>query len=219
MLPALFFYLSAALSLLRCTAADSPHFTRANLTARNDATSLTLLFQNNLNLTDDVNHVGAILLDPTSQGTATSACQAFGESLLPKSAIQAHQGDFIHSLSYITYYRRAARGQTYRILEGMVSVYSGGHLKYRPLSHGNNRLPVLCTQSSNQNLPGNAVATIGNEIAVASTGNDYIGFRNQKSFRFLGIPYANTPQRFTYPSLYTPTGQTIQATAYGDQCA
>ena len=215
MFSVLLFCVAAAFPL-QSTAAYAPHFGRANSTARNDATSLTFLFQNNLNLTDDPNHVGAILLDP--QNGASSACQAFGESLLSQATIQAHQSDFVHSLSYVAYAGRAAAGQAYMIRDGVVSV-KNGELSFRPSSYNNSNLPILCTQSSNQNLPSNAVATTANEITVASTGNEYVGFRNQKSFRFLGIPYANRAARFTYPSLYSPKGQTIQATAYGSQCA
>lgn len=35
----------------------------------------------------------------------------------------------------------------------------------------------------------------------------------------MGIPYADPPQRWIYSSLYSGTGQTINATAYGSQCA
>lgn len=62
-------------------------------------------------------------------------------------------------------------------------------------------------------------ATPSNEIVVASGGNEYVGFRNKKSFRFLGIPYADPPKRFEYTNLYSPKSQTIKATAYGSQCA
>ena len=219
MFPSLNLYLTAALPLLECIAASFTHVRRANSTARNDATSLTFLFQNNLNVTDDANHIGAILLDPMPQSTSSLACQAFGETLLSKSTLRAHESDFVQSLSYIAYAGRAGNGQAYNIQNGVVSVTEEGSLNFRPLPYGSSRLPILCTQSSKQNLPGNAIATVENEITVASTGNDYVGFRNQKSFRFLGIPYANKVKRFTYPSLYSPKGQTIEATAYGAQCA
>jgi carboxylesterase type B len=44
------------------------------------------------------------------------------------------------------------------------------------------------------------------------------GISKPKSFRFLGIPYANPPQRWEYSTLYSPTGQTINATNYGPEC-
>src|SRR6202012_5200653 len=43
--------------------------------------------------------------------------------------------------------------------------------------------------------------------------------RNQKSFRFLGIPFADQLARFEYSQVFSKTGQTIQATEYGSECA
>ena len=42
-------------------------------------------------------------------------------------------------------------------------------------------------------------------------------FRDQVSFRFEGIPYANAPARFTYPTPYAGN-KTLNATAYGPIC-
>ncbi|KAL3427888.1 alpha/beta hydrolase (carboxylesterase) [Phlyctema vagabunda] len=188
--------------------------------ASNTKTSLTLLYQNNLNATDDVNHVGFILLDPLTQKDASGACAAIGESLLPTSLIQAHKSDFLQSLSYVALEGRATPIQLYYIKNAVVAVAETvGELSFPTVPLGNLKLPVLCTQSSNQNQPGNAVVTAANQLTIESTRNTYIGYRNQKSFRFSGIPYANSPQRFVYSTPYSPTGQIINATAYGAQCA
>ncbi|KAL1966332.1 hypothetical protein VTN77DRAFT_4685 [Rasamsonia byssochlamydoides] len=185
----------------------------------NSKTSLTLLFQNNLNGTDDDNHVGAILLDPMTRADAITACQSIGESLISASTLQQHQEDFVHSLSYQAYAGRALPVQNYHISDGVVTVTENvDHFVFLPPALDLVELPVLCTQSSNDNTPG-ATATPSNEIVVASGGNEYVGFRNKKSFRFLGIPYADPPQRFEYTNLYSPKSQTIKATAYGSQCA
>jgi carboxylesterase type B len=190
------------------------------LAATNAQTSLTLLYQNNLNASDDVNHVGFILLDAFDQKDAAVACEAFNETLLSGATIKAHYSDFLQSLYYNAYAGRAAPLQLYYIKNGVMAVAEGaGELGFQPFPFGGLKLPVLCTQSSNQDQPGNAVATPGNEISVMAGGNTYIGFRNQKSFRFLGIPYANPPQRFVYSTPYSPTGKTISATAYGSECA
>jgi hypothetical protein len=188
--------------------------------ASNLQTSLTLYYQNNLNATDDVNHVGFLLLDEFDQKDASVACEAFNETLLSSSTIKAHYSDFLQSLSYNAYAGRAAPFQLYYISNGVVAVAEGaGELSFQSFPFGDLKLPVLCTQSSNEDQPGNAVATPGNEISIPAGGNTYIGFRNQKSFRFLGIPYANPPQRFVYSTPYSPTEQTISATAYGSECA
>jgi carboxylesterase type B len=39
------------------------------------------------------------------------------------------------------------------------------------------------------------------------------------TFRFLGIRYAEQPERFTYSTKYAGTGQTnVSATSYGSEC-
>lgn len=185
----------------------------------NSQTSLTLLYQNNLNFTDDVNHIGAIELDPSTAANGAVACAAINETLLSQSAIQAHSSDFLNQLSYIIYAGRATQDQKWHIADGQtVQVQQNKGLKFGNAGKGN-VLPVLCTQSAQSNTPSNSVATAGNEITVASTGNTFVGFRNKKSFRFQGIPFADPPQRFTYSSLYSKTGQVIDATKYGPDCA
>lgn len=207
--------------LVTLAAARPTEVTRAASSVSNSQTSLTLLYQNNLNASDDINHVGAILLDPMSQKDASAACASIGESLLSRSTLKAHQSDFLSALSYQAFAGRALPIQLYYIDGGVVSlVESVGELTFPailPLEEI--QLPVLCTQSSNQNLPSNAVATSKNELAVASGGNTFVGYRNQKSFRFLGIPFADPPARFEHSQLFSQTGQTIQVTEYGEECA
>ena len=186
----------------------------------NAKSSLTLLYQNNLNASDDVNHIGFILLDPFTQKDASAACSAIGEKLLSKALIQKYKSDFVLSLSYTAYKKRAAPLQLYYVEGGVAAVAENlGTLSFPLVPFLNPKLPVLCTQSSSQSQPGTALATDSNQLTVASNGNNYVGFRNQKSFRFQGIPFAEPPARFEYSIPYAGKGQTIQATAYGAQCA
>ncbi|KAK0102210.1 hypothetical protein ONS95_005835 [Cadophora gregata] len=186
----------------------------------NSATSLTLLYQNNLNGSDDVNHVGFLLLDEFEAKDATAACGAVNEKLLQKATIEAHSDDILQSLSYLEFVDRASQEQSYFIENAVVSFSKRTRkLSYPALPSKNRELPVLCTQSSNDNQPYNSKVSPSNQIAVASSGNTFVGFRNKKSFRFLGIPYADPPKRFVYSSLYSSTGKTINATSYGPQCA
>lgn len=188
----------------------------------NSRTSLTLLYQNNLNASDDKNHVGALLLDALPTDTAASACAALNETLLTKSMLQQYQSDFLHALVYQIYSKRASPGQSYRIDGGLVAVSQDSKALTFLQAHSTSShvlsLPVLCTQSANQSIAG-ATASSTNEITVAAGGNSYVGFRNKKSFRFQGIPYADPPERWVYSNLFSGKGQTIQATSYGASCA
>jgi len=186
----------------------------------NSKTSLTLLYQNNLNASDDVNHIGFILLDSFTQEDASAACSAIGESLISKTLIQKYKSDFVLSLSYTAYKKRVAPLQRYYIEGGIAAVAENvGTISFPLVPFLNPKLPVLCTQSSSQSQSETAVATASNELTITSNGNSYVGFRNQKSFRFQGIPFAEPPARFEYSIPFAGKGQTIKSTAYGAQCA
>ncbi|KAF2830474.1 acetylcholinesterase precursor [Ophiobolus disseminans] len=195
---------------------SSPVESRAAVEVSNSKSSLTLIYQNNLNGSDDKNHIGAIILDPVPQSSAVTACASINEKLLSKATLQKYEADFNDAISYQDYAKYTDSERGYFIENGTVSV--GNRVSYSSSSGGRKDLPVLCTQSAN-NGSSNAKPVNGSQITVASGDNTFVGYRNQKSFRFLGIPYADTPQRFKYSSLYSKKGQSIQATAYGSQCA
>lgn len=185
-------------------------------TVSNTDSSLTLIYQNDLNSSDDINHVSAILLEPMTAGKAQGACASIHEQLIPKSALEAHLQDFEEALAYTAYAGRAKPSQGYRI-DGGIVVAENAKLSFE--SSQKAVLPVLCTQSSEASQPVNSTATTSNQVTVAAAGNEYVGFRNQKSFRFLGIRYADPPTRFEYSQLYSKRGLTANATAYGSECA
>lgn len=185
----------------------------------NDGTSLTLIYQNNLNTTDDANHIGAIVLDSMSLSAGAQACAAIGETLLTQASIESHSDDFLYSLSYLSFAGYQSHTQQYQIDNGAVTAGDGAHrLNFAQIQDRHKKLPVLCTQSSSGNTASTSNATTTNQLTISSGGNKYVGFRNQKSFRFNGIPYANPPARFEYSSLYNRTGETLQATEYGSDC-
>lgn len=185
----------------------------------NDGTSMTLIYQNNLNTTDDANHIGAIVLDPMPLNRAEQACSAIGETLLTQASIESHSDDFLHSLSYLSFAGYQGHSQQYQINNGAVTVGEGARrLNFARVQKQHKKLPVLCTQSSTGNTASTSNATTTNQLTISSGGNKYVGFRNQKSFRFNGIPYASPPARFEYSTLYNGTGETIQATEYGSDC-
>ncbi|KAF2874450.1 acetylcholinesterase precursor [Massariosphaeria phaeospora] len=195
---------------------SKPLESRAAVTASNAKSSLTLLYQNNLNGSDDKNHVGAILLDAVPQANAAPACAALNEKLLPRATLEKYKADFVDALAYQDYARYVNADRGFFIEDGVVS--AGHQLRFTSSgAYGRRELPVLCTQSAN-NGSSNAGPVDGVTVTVQSGGNAYVGYRNQKSFRFLGIPFADVPKRWQYSNIYSPKGQTIQATAYGSQC-
>ncbi|KXS95996.1 hypothetical protein AC579_9349 [Pseudocercospora musae] len=207
--------LAVALLCLLRTVLGSPTGTRDEPGCSNSESSLTLLYQNNLNASDDINHRGAILLDPLDGSHAASACSLIGESLISRKQLQNYSQDYYHLLAYSG---RLKPQNRYLIQDGTVQLgQRGAELQFSASSSEEGSLPVLCTQSSLQNGP-DATPTTKGQIALLSGGNKYIGFRNQKSFRFQGIPYADKPGRFQYSTVYSQKGKTIMATSYGADC-
>lgn len=204
-------FIAVAASLCAVSQAQS------TIRVSNAKTSLTLIYQNNLNASDDKNHIGAIVLDPTVQANAAAACASLNEKLISKKTLQDYKSDFVPALSYQDYADYFDTRNGFHIEDGTVSV--GRQLNFAfSATNPRKQLPVLCTQSANNNSLS-ASTTNGIQVAVASGGNTFVGYRNQKSFRFLGIPYADPPERWVYSSVYSKKNQTLQATAYGSQCA
>lgn len=214
--------LVAAIGLAVADAAAPPGYGHGhgNTGVSNAQTSLTLLYQNNLNGSDDKNHISAILLDATPSFKASAACGAVNEQLLSREAINAHYYDFYDQFSYLAYSGRARRGQRFVVQNGVVTLnHRQKCLDFGPRAYGNPSLPVLCTQSANASTPQTANATAQNEIVVPAGGNTYRGYRNLKSFRFSGIRYADPPKRWQYSTLYSGKGQNLDATQFGSKCA
>ncbi|KAL2846984.1 Alpha/Beta hydrolase protein [Aspergillus pseudoustus] len=188
----------------------------------NEKSSLTLLYQNNLNSSDDENHVGAILMDPMWQHDIRDACEEIGESMVPFSTFLEFKEDFSKLFSYF-FYSKGLAGEDARarfyVRNGVLTVTRNGeHFEHSTFPSRDVQLPVLCTQTSSVNNP-NGRGSARKLVRVKSTGNTYIGFRDQKSFRFLGVPYADPPIRFTYPKPYSGKSRTVYATKYAPKCA
>ncbi|GES57491.1 carboxylesterase family protein [Aspergillus terreus] len=188
----------------------------------NERTSLTFLYQNNLNASDDTYHVGAILLDPMGQHDLRDACAELGESMITNQTIEDHRDDFKHLFAYLAYSGRASAVSNYYIQDGVVSVTQDAEdFDFLPFPRRSFKLPVLCTRTSTGNTTLDAAGTsLGSkDVRVSAAGNTYIGFRDHRSFRFLGIPYADRPMRFMYSTIYSRKSETIRATDYGPNCA
>jgi hypothetical protein len=221
--PSLFhaFSVSTALGGLGAAlATNSPPSTEE--TVSNDATSLRVLYQNNLNASEP-NHIGAILLETLPYKTAQNACKRIGETLIKYDSVLKHQDDFLDIFSYLEFEAQrnhsSLSGQ-YFAADGIISP----NLQRRALTLNKRietllELPVLCTNTGNSTSGTDSTTDKTKEVTISSSGNYYVGVRDQKSFRFLGIPYADPPKRFEYAEMYSKKGQSISAPAYGSRCA
>lgn len=94
----------------------------------NANTAMRFIYHNNLNLTDDANHVGAILLSPMKYAQAADACGAINENLFNKRVLQQHRDDFTDELSYLSYsgYADISTNQAYFIGDNQVVIVTEG---------------------------------------------------------------------------------------------
>jgi hypothetical protein len=146
------FVAAAAAGMVAVSQASPVSDSTPAVSVSNAKSSLTLIYQNNLNGSDDKNHIGAIILDPVAQANAAAACASLNEKLISKATLQKYQADFNDALSYQDYakYTDAERG--YYIDSGVVSV--GNRVSYSSSSGSHKQLPVLCTQSANKHCLG-----------------------------------------------------------------
>lgn len=178
--------------------------------------SLTILTHNDLYGNSSQRSESTIVIDkPQSYSVAATSCAALGESLW--SLDRCSQSlDFLGYLEY----------DSQRLGQNLYWVASTVGTKCNAVSPKGRRqqvpcdtpLPVLCSNTAPLSSP--TWADNGNKWqSSVSTGNATItGYRDNYSFRFLGIKYATVPSRFSDSTYLVPTGLNISALSYGPQC-
>ncbi|KAL6301859.1 carboxylesterase from carbohydrate esterase [Sparassis latifolia] len=147
----------------------------------------------------------------TLRSDAAKACAVLGETLLPVNETFFLM-EMVHSLQYQIYKGAYGEDQLFWIgtSDACEIVNSVGLVGEAECDL---ELPVLCSQSSGFGASPEPT----NSIIVTSGNLSITGYRDQLSFRFQGIPYANPPERFTYPTFYSGSPD-LNATAFGPEC-
>ncbi|KAI0760186.1 carboxylesterase from carbohydrate esterase [Fomes fomentarius] len=175
---------------------------------------ITLLFNNDLQVaTASAHHSTLLLSTPRSHSDALNACAALGESLLPVNKT-FFANDLVPLLRYQTFLGNFPQTQQFWVAnEGRVcQVVSANGVVTSSLTCLRS-LPALCSQTAALRAPAQPQTS----LTVRSGDLEITGFRDQASFRFFGIPFANPPARFEYPTAYTGN-KTIDARAFRSQC-
>jgi Carboxylesterase family len=185
---------------------------------------------------------GSILLHKElTYAAAAEACQSIGESLLdPTTSIQ---NDLPYLLGYTqrVYDLKSTHFWSYqqRSSPGKCQAIS---LQGKTVDVGcERRLPALCSQTTaDPTQPSSNPDSLldpRHHVEVSSAGLTFTGYaygyhhlispsfssvllfstRDKRSFRFLGIPYANPTQRFAYSDVYSGTGR-LSALSFGQPC-
>ncbi|CAK5266547.1 unnamed protein product [Mycena citricolor] len=177
---------------------------------------LTLLFQNDLDWRTTSEHDSFILLSPRTHTQASTACAQLNENLTPTNGT-FFSSDVPALLSYTAYSQKKSKTQKYWVAGSSASctTISPAGLQTTPCSQ---KLPVLCKNSAPNRISGQTDLSSTWQVNVKAGDLSVTGTRDHVSFRFLGIPFANPTQRWTYSSLYTGPSE-ITALEMGSPCA
>lgn len=184
-----------------------------------DSSPAILLYQNNLNFTDDQNHSSFLLIPKElTFDDATEACESFSETLLTSSQAKQYMNDLAPLIKYETYRGDIQSHESLWLSDGLIT--SDAQILSKDLRKKLVKKKALCTQSNSQTLSTNSTASSRNLVRVASktTNSNFLGYRNKKSFRFLGISYSNDPSRWQYAKVNEDRNKEVNATSFGSEC-
>ncbi|PCH35223.1 carboxylesterase from carbohydrate esterase [Wolfiporia cocos MD-104 SS10] len=173
---------------------------------------LTLLYYNDLDVYTASQHKSVLLVSPQTHSNTVSACEALGETLLPVNETFLTT-ELIPLLQYQAYEGAYGEGQLYWVASTSNTCQAVDDSGAVSAVSCDGELPVLCSQSAGYGVSAEP-ATL---LTVNANDLEITGYRDQRSFRFEGIPYVDQPERFTYPTTYTGS-RTLNATEYGSEC-
>ncbi|KAJ6468228.1 cholinesterase [Mycena sanguinolenta] len=182
---------------------------------------LWMLFQNDLNWPTTAEHNSSILLGAQTYSEALSACGKLNEALVPTNGTFFHS-DIQNILAYVSLETGASPSQKYWVGGGSITAdsLSCPSVSESGLSSTScaDKLPVLCGNSAPNRISNQTDLSPTWQVQVNSGNLAVTGTRDHLSFRFLGIPYADEPARWTYSSLYIGP-PAISALTFGSPCA
>ncbi|KAL4975944.1 Carboxylesterase family-domain-containing protein [Aspergillus desertorum] len=170
------------------------------------------------------NGTSAVLVhDQLSNAVAQTRCAAIGESLYPfSSAPAANRTELAHQFDYLVYAHDLRDGQEVWVggdADGDCRAYSPGQKRVVSASCSR-RLPALCTANVPPTKDIDRTVVPTSKITVSTNGYTLTGYRDARSFRFLGVPFADPPVgelRLAPPREYSGPKQ-IDATRLGASC-
>ncbi|KAJ7613233.1 cholinesterase [Roridomyces roridus] len=206
----------SALLLLLCSSLGS---VRAS-TSTTVGSDLWMLLHNDLDWPTTSEHDTTILISARSHADALASCAKIGEDLTPTNGT-FFKSDIQDTLAYLSFQSDASRTQRYWVggssthNNGLCPVVSTSGISTAACTEN---LPAFCANSAPNRVSNQTDLSEKWRVTVQSEDLSITGTRDHISFRFLGIPYANEPARWTYSSVYTGPPN-ISALTFGDRCA
>jgi acetylcholinesterase len=185
--------------------------------------SLRVLHYNNLGPQN--NGTSAVLVhDQVDHANAASKCAAINEHVYQWRLGKCDsQKELEYQLDYLVFAKELRHDDSVWISTNGhgsdCSAFSLSHKKVVPKSC-KEKLPTLCTSSPPPTTDLDSAARNKTKLTVKSKDYTLIGYRDARSFRFLGVPFANPPinnLRFAPPQNYTGAKK-LDATTMGDSC-
>ncbi|KAG9312339.1 Alpha/Beta hydrolase protein [Chiua virens] len=177
---------------------------------------LSLLFQNDLNWPTAEDHNGIVLLSKSvTNSGAVASCNQLYETLLPTNGTY-FQSDITDLLHYLALEANHP-DQSYWVQSALSTECTAISLSGMQIVSCTEELPVFCSQSAPYRPNTDTDMSSKYQVEVPSGNNTFLGTRDHLSFRFIGIPYADPFERWTYSNVYSSAGN-ITALAYGSPC-
>ncbi|PYH91094.1 cholinesterase [Aspergillus ellipticus CBS 707.79] len=170
------------------------------------------------------NGTAAVLLSsPLAYSKAQARCAAIGESLYPLQSVpKANATELAYQLDYLVYANDLQSDETLWVAKSSHKdclAYSQSRKELVSMPCGR-ELPALCTSSVPPTTDKDRTAMNTSKISISFDGYHMTGYRDGRSFRFLGIPFADPPVkdlRFAPPRPYSGPKK-LDATKLADSC-
>ncbi|PYI05664.1 carboxylesterase [Aspergillus sclerotiicarbonarius CBS 121057] len=170
------------------------------------------------------NGTAAVLVyDRLPYSSARVRCASIGEGLYPlQNAPQANATELGYQLDYLVYAKSLQENSSLWIANSSpeeCQAYSQ-RLKRIISVSCDQELPALCTSSVPPTTDKDRIAVNKSKVSISYENFHMTGYRDGRSFRFLGIPFADPPVRdlrFAPPRPYSGP-RNIEATKMADSC-
>ncbi|KAK6336094.1 hypothetical protein TWF696_001662 [Orbilia brochopaga] len=184
-------------------------------------TALTILKDNDLWAQYSNKTAAAILVESSKKfSDAQATCFSLSEKLwAPDGQTQKFTAGLNNALSYQVYLRKFPKDQLFWIAPDSQHPCRAISAKGVEVESCNCqwRLPALCTHSAPIANKSFVDTSARYRITVKSRKQYTTGFRDSVGFRFDGIRFAPTPQRFEYSTVLDKAGS-VDALSFGEGC-